>query len=101
MVTGKEGNTMHFYPIDFKTWPRGRMFYYCVPWISFKHFAVHSYENKPYVFPSVEAGKIYDSEDGRKLLPLSITCHHAATDGYHVDRFLKELQREMDAFRIL
>ena len=28
----------------------------CVPWISFTHFSVHSYENKPYYFPSVEAG---------------------------------------------
>ena len=73
----------------------------CLPWISFKHFAVHSYDNKPYFFPSVEAGRIYDSEDGRKLLPLSITCHHATTDGYHVDEFLKDLQKEMDAFRVL
>ena len=71
----------------------------CVPWISFKHFAVHSYDCKPYFFPSVEAGRIYTDADGRKLLPLSITCHHAATDGYHVDLFLKQLQKEMDAFQ--
>ena len=62
----------------------------CVPWISFKHFAVHSYE-KPYYFPSVEAGKYY-SDGGKMLLPLSITCHHAATDGYHVKCFLETLQ---------
>lgn len=70
----------------------------CVPWISFKHFAVHSYDCKPYFFPSVEAGKIYTSHQGKQLLPLSITCHHAATDGYHVDVFLKQLQEEMDGF---
>ena len=70
----------------------------CVPWISFKHFAVHSRENKPYFFPSVEAGKIFRSPDGRELLPLSLTCHHAATDGYHVDVFLKRLQQLMDEF---
>ncbi|MDY5798429.1 MAG: chloramphenicol acetyltransferase [Eubacteriales bacterium] len=69
----------------------------CVPWVSFGHFAVHSYENKPYYFPSVEAGKFYE-KDGRVLMPLSITCHHAATDGYHVSRFLEELQAEMDSF---
>lgn len=69
----------------------------CVPWISFKHFAVHSYENKSYFFPSFEAGKFY--EKGEKLLmPLSITCHHATTDGYHINCFLEELQREMDCF---
>jgi len=68
----------------------------CVPWISFKHFSVHSYE-KPYYFPSVEAGKYYP--DGEKmLLPLSVTCHHAATDGYHVKCFLDTLQESADHF---
>ena len=43
------------------------------------------------------AGKFY--EQNRKiLLPLSITCHHAATDGYHVHRFLETLQQEADTF---
>ena len=69
----------------------------CVPWVSFKHFAVHSYENKPYYFPSVEAGK-FVRENGKTIMPLSITCHHAATDGYHVSLFLKALQSEIDFF---
>ena len=70
----------------------------CVPWISFQHFAVHSYENKPYFFPSVEAGK-FVMENDRLMMPLSITCHHATTDGYHVSRFLEQLQAEADEFR--
>lgn len=69
----------------------------CIPWVKFEHFAVHSYENKPYYFPSVEAGKIFCRGD-KELLPLSVTCHHAATDGYHISRFLEELQRDMDSF---
>lgn len=69
----------------------------CVPWIPFGHFAVHSYENKPYYFPSVEAGK-FQERNGRFYMPLSITCHHAATDGYHVGRFLDALQAEADIF---
>ena len=69
----------------------------CLPWVSFKSFSVHSYENKPYYFPSVEAGKYYESA-GKILLPLSITCHHATTDGYHVARFLESLQKDMDNF---
>lgn len=32
------------------------------------------------------------------MLPLSITCHHAATDGYHVSCFLETLQSEMEVF---
>lgn len=69
----------------------------CIPWISFSHFAVHSYENKPYYFPSVEAGKLYE-EGGRILMPLSMTCHHATTDGYHVKCFLESLQQDADGF---
>ena len=68
----------------------------CIPWFSFEHFAVHSYENKPYYFPSVEAGK-FTEKDGRILMPLSLTCHHAATDGYHVSLFLKSLQEDMNS----
>ena len=45
----------------------------------------------------IEAGKFYE-QDRKILLPLSITCHHAATDGYHVHRFLETLQQEADTF---
>lgn len=69
----------------------------CIPWVEFTHFAVHSYENKPYYFPSVEAGKFFE-KDGKILMPLSITCHHAATDGYHIKCFLDSLQADMDNF---
>lgn len=70
----------------------------CVPWLEFTHFAVHSYENKPYYFPSVEAGKFFE-RDGRMLMPLSLTCHHATTDGYHITRFLESLQADMNSIR--
>ncbi|MGN1304088.1 MAG: CatA-like O-acetyltransferase [Oscillospiraceae bacterium] len=40
----------------------------------------------------------YYCNDGRTLMPLSITCHHAATDGYHISRFLEDLQNEMNSF---
>ena len=69
----------------------------CLPWVSFEHFAVHSYGVTPYFLPYVEAGRFIE-QDGRTLLPLSITCHHAATDGWHVHQFLDALQREADSF---
>lgn len=69
----------------------------CLPWVSFDHFAVHSFSASPYYFPSVEAGRFVE-ENGRTLLPLSVTCHHAATDGWHVHLFLDELQALMDRF---
>lgn len=69
----------------------------CVPWISFEHFAVHSYDDKSYFFPSVEAGK-FTCENSKLVMPLSVTCHHATTDGYHVSKFLEQLQNEMNSF---
>ncbi|NLD20073.1 MAG: chloramphenicol acetyltransferase CAT [Clostridiales bacterium] len=72
----------------------------CIPWVSFEHFAVHSYENKSYYFPSVEAGKFFERE-GKTYMPLSLTCHHATTDGYHVGMFLKSLQNHMDNFETI
>lgn len=69
-----------------------------LPWISFQHFAVHGYENKPYYFPSVEAGKFIE-ENGKILMPLSITCHHATTDGYHVSKFIEQLQADANQFQ--
>ena len=70
----------------------------CIPWVGFTHFAIHSYENKAYYFPSVEAGKFFAQGD-KTLMPLSITCHHAATDGYHVKCFLEALQDDMRNFK--
>ena len=69
-----------------------------LPWVSFEHFAVHSYDCKPYYFPSVEAGKIVE-EGGREKLPLSLTCHHAATDGWHVQKFLSRLDEQIAALK--
>jgi len=68
-----------------------------VPWISFKHFAVHTHDNKPYFFPSVESGKIFEKY-GKLVMPLSLTCHHATTDGYHVNKFLEDLNAEITTF---
>lgn len=69
----------------------------CIPWVSFRHFAVHTYESKTYYLPSVEAGKFCE-KNGSIMMPLSVTCHHATTDGYHVNRFLETLQTEMKSF---
>lgn len=70
----------------------------CIPWVEFTHFAVHSYENKPYYFPSVEAGRFFE-KDGRIWMPLSLTCHHGTTDGYHIKTFLASLQEDIQNFR--
>ena len=69
----------------------------CVPWIGFRHFAVHTDMSKPYYFPSVEAGR-FEEREGRLMMPLSITCHHAAADGWHVQQFLTSWQEGEERF---
>ena len=66
-----------------------------IPWVEFNHFAVHSFENKEYYFPSIEAGKIINRNE-ELIMPLSMTCHHATTDGYHIKCFIDTLNYEMD-----
>ena len=39
-----------------------------------------------------------EERDGTWRMPLSMTCHHATTDGYHVHRFLEQMQKDMDDF---
>jgi len=68
----------------------------CVPWISFTGFSLHTYGNNKYYLPSVEAGK-FAEKNGVWMMPLSLTLHHAATDGIHVKTFLEDLQNLMDS----
>lgn len=72
----------------------------CVPWVNFTHFSVHNFDNKPYYFPSIEAGK-FESQNGKLVMPLSLTCHHGTTDGYHIHVFLEDLQGDMNKFNQL
>lgn len=71
-----------------------------LPWVGFRDFSVHTYENKPYYFPSVEAG-MYRKEGDRFIMPLSLTCHHAATDGWHIAKFLEDLNEDISFFEKL
>lgn len=69
----------------------------CIPWLEFKHFALQSFGNKDYYFPTIEAGKYFERY-GLLIMPLSITVHHATTDGWHINGFVEELQRGMDSW---
>ena len=67
----------------------------CIPWFSFNSFSLHNHGIKDYYFPSFEAGGFTENED-KITMPLSITVHHATTDGYHLKVFFEELQWTMD-----
>ncbi len=67
----------------------------CIPWFTFNSFSLHNHGIKDYYFPSFEAGGFASDKD-KTIMPLSITVHHATTDGYHLKVFLEELQKTMN-----
>ena len=70
-----------------------------LPWLSFSSFSLTSSSPSPYFFPSIEGGK-FIREDDKIIFPLSITSHHATTDGYHVAEFYREFQEMADDFSL-
>jgi len=67
----------------------------CIPWFTFNSFSVHNHGIKDYFVPSFEAGG-FTMKEGKIVMPLSITVHHATTDGYHLKCFFERLQYLMD-----
>lgn len=67
----------------------------CIPWLPFHSFSLHNHGIKDYYLPSFEAGKFTESQ-GKTMMPLSATVHHATTDGYHLHVFFEELKRLME-----
>lgn len=67
----------------------------CIPWFTFNSFSLHNHGIKDYYVPSFEAGG-FTENDGKITMPLSITVHHATTDGYHLKTFIEELQKTIN-----
>lgn len=67
----------------------------CIPWFTFNSFSLHNHGIKDYYVPSFEAGAFVEA-GGKITMPLSITVHHATTDGYHLKEFLEDLQTNMN-----
>lgn len=62
-----------------------------IPWTTFDGFNLNLQRGYDYLVPIFTMGKYYH-ENGRTLLPLAIQVHHAVCDGFHVCRFINELQ---------
>ncbi len=69
----------------------------CMPWASFTGFALNLPKSTRFFSPIFTIGKFFE-RGGRRLLPFSVQVHHAVCDGYHVCRFLNELQQKLDRF---
>lgn len=62
-----------------------------IPWITFEGFNLNLQKGYDYLLPIFTMGKYYE-ENGQIILPLAIQVHHAVCDGFHVCRFINELQ---------
>lgn len=62
-----------------------------LPWVSFDSFNLNIANITNSFMPIFTMGKFYE-EDNKILLPLAIQVHHAVCDGFHVGRFVNELQ---------
>ncbi len=47
---------------------------------------------EPMFSPTLLCGK-FAEENGRLMMPVSITIHHAVSDGYHISRFYNQVQK--------
>lgn len=62
-----------------------------VPWVSFSAFSLNLPLGLSRLAPILTLGR-FEVRDGRTLLPVSVQIHHAAADGFHIARFVRELE---------
>ena len=62
-----------------------------IPWTTFEGFHLNLQNGYNYFLPIFTMGK-YEIENGKTILPFAIQVHHAVCDGFHVCRFINELQ---------
>ena len=66
-----------------------------LPWAVFKGFNLNLQKGYNYLTPIFTVGKYYQ-ENERTMIPIAIQVHHAVCDGFHVCRFIGELQELID-----
>lgn len=62
-----------------------------LPWVTFEGFNLNLQKGYNYLIPIFTIGKYYQ-ENERIIIPIAIQVHHAVCDGFHVCRFISELQ---------
>lgn len=63
----------------------------CLPWVRYKHFDVHVFDEGKFLAPVITWGK-YNLENNKLVMPLTMNIHHAVADGFHLSRFFNEVQ---------
>ena len=65
-----------------------------LPWAAFSGFTLQIDGSGDHFLPIFTLGR-YVEREGRTLLPVALQVHHAAVDGFHAARLLKELEELM------
>lgn len=65
-----------------------------IPWTSFEGFNLNLQKGYEYLLPIFTIGR-YREQEGRFVLPLAVQVHHAVCDGFHLSRFVQELQQQI------
>jgi chloramphenicol O-acetyltransferase type A len=68
-----------------------------IPWVNFTGFNLNLPTGTKYLLPIFTTGKYFE-QNGKIWLPIAIQVHHAVCDGFHIARFINELQEIMDNF---
>lgn len=68
-----------------------------IPWVSFTGFNLNLPKTTDYLLPIFTMGKYFQQSD-QILLPISIQVHHAVCDGFHLARFITDLQESINEF---
>ncbi len=71
-----------------------------LPWSSFTSFDCPPTNDVVWLPPFVMVGRFFE-DNGKLLLPVSISVHHSVCDGYHVSRFFNEFQNLAHKFNNL
>lgn len=62
-----------------------------IPWASFEGFNLNLQNGYDFLLPIFTMGRFYE-ENGRILMPFAVQVHHAVCDGFHLCRFVNEVQ---------
>ena len=76
--------------------PDALYFVSSLPWLSFTSLSL-PIPNPPDSNVRITFGKLYE-QDGKILLPLNLTAHHALADGIHLARFYEAFARRVNDF---
>jgi chloramphenicol O-acetyltransferase type A len=71
-----------------------------IPWVSFTGFNLNLPTVTDYLLPIFTTGKYFEQND-KILMPIAIQVHHAVCDGFHLGRFVIELQEAMNTPKFL